>query len=60
MGIGGGCRMDELHKMKIDDIKDRDNILIIQVPETKTNKKRMFTIVDNTKIGVSKGFIQKI
>jgi integrase len=54
MGIGGGCRMDELHKMKIDDIEDRDNILIIQVPETKTNKKRMFTIVDNTKIGVSK------
>jgi hypothetical protein len=28
MGIGGGCRMDELHKMKIDDIEDRDNILI--------------------------------
>jgi hypothetical protein len=42
--------MDKLHKIKIDDIEDRDNILVIQVPETKTNKKRMFTIVANTKI----------
>ncbi|KAK9730086.1 hypothetical protein QE152_g15499 [Popillia japonica] len=36
MGLSGECRMDELHKMTIDDIEDNDPVLIVKLPNTKT------------------------
>jgi hypothetical protein len=47
MGIAGGCRVGELVNMKIDDVDDRGNVLVVTLPDTKTNKPRMFTIIIN-------------
>jgi integrase len=40
MGIAGGCRVGELVNMKIDDVDDRGNVLVVTLPDTKTNKPR--------------------
>ncbi|XP_031342149.1 uncharacterized protein LOC116170098 [Photinus pyralis] len=46
IGITGACRRDELRKMSICDIEDKGNMLVITIPQTKTGKKRIFTITD--------------
>lgn len=33
--------------MSINDIEDRGSVVIVTIPKTKTNKKRIFTIVDD-------------
>lgn len=33
--------------MSVNDIEDRGSVLVITIPKTKTNKKRIFTIVDD-------------
>ncbi|EFA07746.1 hypothetical protein TcasGA2_TC002226 [Tribolium castaneum] len=32
--------------MSVDDIEDRGNVLVVQIPDTKTYNKRIFTIVN--------------
>jgi hypothetical protein len=46
MGILGATRRDddELSKMSIDDIKDEHSVLIVAVPDTKTDIKRTLTV----------------
>lgn len=44
MGISGACRRDELVRMTIDDIEDVGSILIIKLPDTKTNMQRTFIV----------------
>ncbi|RZC34168.1 hypothetical protein BDFB_013151, partial [Asbolus verrucosus] len=34
----------------VDDIEDRGSVFVITIPKTKTNKKQVFTIVNNEKI----------
>lgn len=46
MGIAGGCRIGELVNMKIDDVDDRGNVVVVTLPDTKTNKPRVFTIIE--------------
>jgi integrase len=46
MGVAGGCRISELCKMSIGDVEDRGNVLVVQVPDTKTYKQRTFTVVN--------------
>jgi hypothetical protein len=48
MGILGAMRRDdaELTKMSIDDIKDEHSVLIVPVPDTKTDIKRTFTVTN--------------
>jgi integrase len=46
MGVAGGCRISELCKMSIDDVEDRGNVLVVQVPDIKTYKQRTFTVVN--------------
>ncbi|KAJ3661861.1 hypothetical protein Zmor_006240 [Zophobas morio] len=46
MGIAGGCRIGELVSMSVDDIGDRGSVLVVQIPDTKTYKKRVFTVVN--------------
>ena len=48
VGIAGGCRIAELTNMKIDDIDDRGSVMVITLPDTKTNKPRIFTIINET------------
>lgn len=46
MGISGALRRNELTKMTIDDIRDEDSILIVKVPDTKTDIGRTFTVTN--------------
>jgi hypothetical protein len=46
MGISGAMRRDELTKMSIDGIKDEHSVLIVAVPDTKTDMKRTFTVTN--------------
>lgn len=46
IGLAGACRRDELRKLSINDIQDKGNVLIITISETKTYKKRIFTITN--------------
>lgn len=45
MGISGACRREELCKMSTQDIEFKSNIIIVTIPQTKTNTTRTFTIV---------------
>lgn len=46
LGIFGGCRRQELVNMLVTDVEDRNSVFVVTIPETKTDKKRVFTIVD--------------
>lgn len=45
LGIAGACRRDELYNMTIGDVTDNDTFITINLPNTKTNISRTFTIV---------------
>lgn len=45
-GISGALRGDEIVNIKIEDIKEEGNLLLVNVPKTKTNVQRKFTIND--------------
>lgn len=47
MGVAGACRTDEIYKMKVSDIELKQDIAIVQVPDTKNNMKRRFVISDD-------------
>ncbi|KAJ3656023.1 hypothetical protein Zmor_015128 [Zophobas morio] len=47
MEVFGACRRDELVKMTIKDIEDKDSLLIVQVSVTKTRKSRAFTVTNS-------------
>ncbi len=46
MGYFGGCRTQELLNMKLSDIEDRDKVMVVSIPDSKTGIPRKFTIVD--------------
>lgn len=46
IGVSGACRRDELVKMTVDDIQDEGSVVLITVPDTKTNGQRIFTIIN--------------
>lgn len=52
-GIAGACRCDELVKMVLEDISDNGDILVVRIPDSKTNIKRTFTITNEILNGVS-------
>lgn len=58
MGISGAMRRDELTKMTIDDILDENSALIITVPDTKTGKKRIFTVTSIDHIRIYRKYVQ--
>lgn len=43
-GVAGACRRDELTKMSLEEIEDKGSLFIVKVPESKSNKRRKFTI----------------
>ena len=47
MGVAGACRREELVKMTINDIEDKGAVVIVNLPNTKTNITRSFTITKN-------------
>lgn len=46
IGIAGGCRREELYEMSLDDIEETSTQLVITIPFSKTNKRRVFTVID--------------
>lgn len=44
-GVTGACRCDELVQMKVEDIKDLGNLILVNIPNTKNHKHRLFTII---------------
>nr|XP_023029625.1 uncharacterized protein LOC111517651 [Leptinotarsa decemlineata] len=46
MGYFGGCRSQELLNMNISDIEDRDSVMVVNVPKSKTGVSKKFTVVD--------------
>lgn len=48
LGIAGGCRREELYKMKIDDIENKGQFLLITIPDSKTHTSRRFTVIGET------------
>lgn len=44
MGIAGACRREELVKIMIDDVEDRNEFILTNIPNTKTSIYRSFTI----------------
>lgn len=51
-GISGAWRCDELAKLTINDVEDKEFHLIVKMPDTKTYKPRMFTIVYDKEQGI--------
>ena len=47
-GIAGALRREEITNMTLDQIKEEDKILIVNVPCTKTSIDRIFTVSANT------------
>ncbi|XP_071573031.1 uncharacterized protein [Temnothorax nylanderi] len=45
-GICGACRREELTKINIQDIEDKQSILLIKIPITKNNKPRSFVVTE--------------
>ncbi|PSN48595.1 hypothetical protein C0J52_14653 [Blattella germanica] len=46
MGIAGACRREELVKMMIDDVEHRNEFILVNIPNTKTNISRSFAITE--------------
>ncbi|XP_022902994.2 uncharacterized protein [Onthophagus taurus] len=46
LGVAGACRREELYKMTIKDIEDRESFIIITISNTKTNIQRTFTVIN--------------
>jgi integrase len=44
IGISGACRREELTFLDVKNITDKGPYIIIQIPDTKTNVRREFTI----------------
>ena len=42
--LNGACRSEELCSLKIDDIEEAESVLVVTLQNTKTNKKRVFTV----------------
>lgn len=52
MGISGALRRDELVRMTLEDIQEDKTVLIVTVPDTKTDQKRVFTITNQDYIRI--------
>ncbi|KAJ8909729.1 hypothetical protein NQ315_014380 [Exocentrus adspersus] len=50
MGVSGGCRIGEPVAMSVDNIEDRGNVLVVTIPDTKTYKERIFTVVNGSNV----------
>jgi hypothetical protein len=59
IGISGACRREELMKMTINDIEDKQTVFIIKIPDTKNGMERIFTILNPNSIIDYLSYIRK-
>ncbi|KAK5637852.1 hypothetical protein RI129_000150 [Pyrocoelia pectoralis] len=53
IGIAGACGRDELRQISIEDIADKDDLLVITIPDSKNWKKRIFTLTPEITEGIN-------
>lgn len=58
MGYFGGCRCQELLNMKINHIEDRGSVMVVDIPESKTDIRKRFTIVEENEFSAL-GLVRK-
>lgn len=46
-GVNGACRGNELVNIKVNDIEKHSELLLVKLPDTKTNRERSFVIREN-------------
>lgn len=57
-GLCGACRREELYKMKLCDVEDKNNgVLLVRIPETKTYKPRTFVVTGDEFYNTFKKYI---
>lgn len=44
LGIAGACRREELAFLKVTEMEDLGTVLLVKIPDTKTNRPRSFTV----------------
>ncbi len=47
LGVSGACRREELYNITLKDIELKDEVIIVNLPNTKTKIQRTFTVVNN-------------
>lgn len=50
-GLAGACRREELSKIMIDDIEDKENLVIVKISDSKNYTSRIFVISDEINNG---------
>ncbi|KAJ8914856.1 hypothetical protein NQ315_014869 [Exocentrus adspersus] len=58
MGYFGGCRGQELLNMKINHIEDRGSVMVVDIPESKMDIRKKFTIVEENEFSAL-GLVRK-
>lgn len=53
LGVAGACRREELYNMKMADIEDHGALLVVKIPNSKTNIQRTFTVTSKVDDKVS-------
>jgi integrase len=46
LGVAGACRSDELTKMSINDLDIKNDIIVVNIPSTKTGVSRKFVVIE--------------
>lgn len=57
IGLAGACRREELCKMSLDDIEDNMNMLVIKIPNSKTNMERTFVVIGENNISLYRKYL---
>ncbi|MGH9707116.1 MAG: hypothetical protein ACRD5R_10205, partial [Candidatus Acidiferrales bacterium] len=50
-GLAGACRREELTKITIDDIEDKQNYIVVKIPDSKNHTARNFVITSDANNG---------
>lgn len=58
IGVSGGLRRDELYSVAISDLEFKADLILITIPEGKTNKRRQFLIMNNKWVAVVKKYLE--
>ena len=45
IGLFGACRWEELCELTVDNIKHLENMVLVELPDTKAKIKRIFTTI---------------
>lgn len=58
-GLARACRREELAKIMIDDIQDKENLVVVKIPDSKNNTSRNFVVSDEINKGLYLQLIRK-